>query len=364
MIQNGILYLHLAGNLQTDANHLCIFFDTSAGGQNPLRGDNDSGATLSHLGLNGGDGNWGGAGMRFDNAFAPGYCIALNATCSPGLSLTADFFNLPAGSGGSRTTLGSITSARGNGNLSGGTNPNGIRVAIDNSNTGGVTSSTTTDAGNVNRGVELAIPLAALGNPAGAVKICAIIADGNYDGLSNQVLGPLQPSATNYGHGSFRDFQNDPDAAGNQYFLASPPCTPVTIAPAGQPVAASACSSSTAQFTVTPSGDAPFAYQWRNNGSPISDGAAYSGTAIATLSVLPGHNGGSFDCVVTNCSGTSSVTSTAAMLQSLVPPATRRRRLRHARRLSAGSVATVHLSRRRRLARRSAGTPTRSAEHL
>src|SRR4030095_10684152 len=39
-IENGKLYLFLSGNLESNFNKMVLFFDTRAGGQNVMRGDN------------------------------------------------------------------------------------------------------------------------------------------------------------------------------------------------------------------------------------------------------------------------------------------------------------------------------------
>src|ERR1051326_595775 len=79
-IHNGTLYLLLAGNLESNGNRLVVFIDSVSGGQNTLSGTIDSGDTLAHLGTNGGNGNWGGAGLTFDAGFQADYAIAVNVT--------------------------------------------------------------------------------------------------------------------------------------------------------------------------------------------------------------------------------------------------------------------------------------------
>ena len=69
----------------------------------------------------------------------------------------------------------------------------------------------------------------------------------------------------------------------------------------------------TATFTVTASGSAPFAYQWRFNGSSLS--AATNGTLA--LSNVQSNQAGNYDVVVNNSAG--SVTSAVAVLTVYVP---------------------------------------------
>ncbi|PWU19216.1 MAG: hypothetical protein C5B50_07135 [Verrucomicrobia bacterium] len=62
----------------------------------------------------------------------------------------------------------------------------------------------------------------------------------------------------------------------------------------------------TARLFARVAGDTNLVYQWRLNGTNISDGAKFSGTSTATLSVSnvnTGDNGGSFTLVVTNLGG-------------------------------------------------------------
>jgi hypothetical protein len=63
------LYLFLAGNLESNFNKLEIFFDTVAGGQNRLRGDN-SGVDFGGLNRMGDDGS--GNGLTFDQGLRSG----------------------------------------------------------------------------------------------------------------------------------------------------------------------------------------------------------------------------------------------------------------------------------------------------
>jgi len=74
------------------------------------------------------------------------------------------------------------------------------------------------------------------------------------------------------------------------------------------------CVGTSASFSVTASGTAPLSYQWRRNGSNLSNGGNISGATTATLTINPVGAGdaASYDCVVTNSYG--SATSNAATL--------------------------------------------------
>ena len=94
-------------------------------------------------------------------------------------------------------------------------------------------------------------------------------------------------------------------------------CVPVTIT--SQPVNQTASSGNTATFSIALSGDAPFSYQWWRNGVLI-DGA--TNASYTTSPVAIGNNGFTYHCVVTNCSGSFSLTSVDAVLSvtSCIPP--------------------------------------------
>ena len=68
-----------------------------------------------------------------------------------------------------------------------------------------------------------------------------------------------------------------------------------------------------AAFTVTADGTGPLTYQWRRNGTPLTDGGPVSGaaTSILTFSSVAGSDAGNYDVVVT---GSGAVTSAPATL--------------------------------------------------
>jgi len=75
------------------------------------------------------------------------------------------------------------------------------------------------------------------------------------------------------------------------------------------------CTGVDAVFSVTASGQAPLAYQWRKNGSNLSNGGRISGadTPSLTVSAVVAGDAGSYDVVVTD-SFSQSITSAAAVL--------------------------------------------------
>jgi hypothetical protein len=185
-----MLYLFFAGNLESNFNKLEIFFDTVAGGQNRLRGDNSN---VDFNGLNRMGDDSSGNGLTFDAGFEADYWIGITGGGEP-YALYANWAQLLTSGGGPGYYLGT-TGAASNGTLSGGTNPFGIRVTINNSNTGGVEGGSGLASGNgalVTTGVELAIPFAAIGiTGAGVIKVSAFINGGGHDFVSNQVLGGI-----------------------------------------------------------------------------------------------------------------------------------------------------------------------------
>ncbi len=81
----------------------------------------------------------------------------------------------------------------------------GISIALNNTNRAGVTGSfpvavltpaQAADAAAVTTGIEIKIPLADIGNPAGTIRIAGFVTNGNYGTLSSQVIGGINGSAT------------------------------------------------------------------------------------------------------------------------------------------------------------------------
>jgi hypothetical protein len=130
-----------------------------------------------------------------------------------------------------------------NGTLFGATNPFGVQAAINNSNTNGVDGSscvTNTTTGSpcfgqpnaicavtVTNGIELAIPLAAIGNPTGQIAVCAFIGGGGYQYVANQFLGPINPNGTTNSYCGWPDYTtaaslNLSTLPGQHYFWVGP----------------------------------------------------------------------------------------------------------------------------------------------
>jgi hypothetical protein len=226
VIEGGNLKLFLAGNLETNFNKLEIFFDSVAGaGQNRLLGNN---ADVDFNGLNRlGDAGTGN-GLTFDSGFAPDFWVSLTGGGTP-TGIFANYATLPTGGAGTGGYLGQTT-PKSDGTLTGGgagTTLPAIQLTFDNSNIAGVTGATGTGGELVATGIELSIPLSALGNPTGPFAISALVNGGGHDFLSNQVLGPLASTQGNLGDPRNVDLNQ---FAGNQFFVVPAVPEPTALA--------------------------------------------------------------------------------------------------------------------------------------
>jgi len=210
LVSNGILYLTFAGNLESNFNKLEIFFDTTAGGQNRLRGDN---IDVDFNGLNRMGDDGAGNGLRFDAGFEADHFITVTGGDTGGgnFQLFSNYASLPTAGGGTGGFLGG--SVAGTGFLAGNF---GINIGLNNSNTAGVEGGTDAGSGEgVRTGVEIEIPLSLLSSPTGNFRISAFINGGGHDFLSNQVLGGAPAGTGNFGEPRNVDFSA---VAGDQFF--------------------------------------------------------------------------------------------------------------------------------------------------
>jgi hypothetical protein len=224
-ISDGTLYLFFSGNLtfwlqlEGGITHwlpLDLFIDSGAGGQHQLVATNptiDSDYDMTKM-----------TGLTFDSGFAPDYWLSFGGNSGYPLTyLHAYFAELPAGGGGSGAYLGQ-TQPGPPGVLSGGTNPNGIQVTLDDSNQLGDGSGCgAASSPSVSTGIEWAIPLAAIGNPTGCVRVCAFVSSRDHSSISNQVMGPIPPGACSLTPAAATDFSGVP---GDQFFSVCPGATP------------------------------------------------------------------------------------------------------------------------------------------
>lgn len=223
VIEGDSLELFITGNLTRAYNAelmnlwlpLQLFFDTRDGGQNTLGTANPSPDPYYDLNAM--------AGLTFDAGFAPDYWMACGAgPYDPPLRVF--YGELPTAGGGAGAYLGTSTPG-GNGVLSGGVNPFNVEAAIDDRNVGGVTAGCGAASGaGATTGIEFSIPLAALGNPTGCIRVCALVSGSGNSTILNQVLGPMPPGTCDPGAASGVDFGTIPGA---QFFTICPLSVPV-----------------------------------------------------------------------------------------------------------------------------------------
>jgi glycosidase len=189
VVSGGYLYLFIAGNLQANGNNINIFLaDGQAGGQHVL----EIGGSPGEAAMNG-------------STFSPGFNPNLMLTFTNTASLLAVDEAVLSASPGTESHLGTVVLSGGVGssqNVGG----SGIAVGFNNLNTGGVngnsgTAANQTYANIVTTGLELGIPLSALGNPTGSVEVLIDINGAEFAYLSNQFLPGLAVGTGNLGAG-------------------------------------------------------------------------------------------------------------------------------------------------------------------
>jgi glycosidase len=189
MVANGYLHLFIAGNLQANGNNINVFIsDGQPGGQHVL----EIGGSPGEAAMN---------GSTFSAGFSPNLMFSFTNSAT---ILSVDEAVL-SGSSGILSHLGKVTLSSGVGNTQnlGGS---GIEVGFNNGNTGGVngdsgTAADQSDADAVATGLELGIPLSALGNPSGSIEVLVDINGNQYVYLSNQFIPGLAVGTGNLGAG-------------------------------------------------------------------------------------------------------------------------------------------------------------------
>lgn len=208
-IEDGNLNLMLTGNLESNFNKFNVFIDSVAGGQNVIGPDTDNG------GVNPTNDGWAQAhnGYTFDTGFEPDFLLISRNGDFGGPRFDFDF-NSVGNDGTNESTL-DVFGGTFEGSATG-VGASGISVAFDNSNVAGVAGGTeaadATAAEAVTTGLEVSIPLSALGNPAAGstIDISVQLTNGDHNFLSNQFLGSLSAPQANLGSDGAGNF----DAAG------------------------------------------------------------------------------------------------------------------------------------------------------
>ncbi len=205
------LYLFVAGNLESNYNKLELFLDTCDGGQNVLRNDNPD---VDFNGLNR------LSGLRFDAGFAPDWYFTMSGGDQAGTyGLFANGAELLTAGGGTGGYMGT-SGAASDGTLTGGSWDRGVRVTIDNANTGGVGGGCAGETpGAVGTGIEIRVPLDSLAwTPGASLGVCVFVNGGSHDYLANQVLPGLPDGTCNLGDPHNVDFTA---LAGDQFAVVA-----------------------------------------------------------------------------------------------------------------------------------------------
>lgn len=182
------LRVGITGNVPTDGTALALFVQTNASGQNVINTSSLSPppAGLQLL-----------SGTTMDTGFSPDHLFYVNFFSG---AIYADHVFLTP-SGATKAYLGSGIVGSGVGTLGGGSNANGVLIAMDNTNTSGVSSSSVSGAASATKGFEARLPYAEVNVPAspGAragqvvrVAVTIVRTDGS---MGNQWL-PGCPSGT------------------------------------------------------------------------------------------------------------------------------------------------------------------------
>ena len=205
VIVGGNLYITVAGNLETTSftNKLEFFIDSRAGGQNKLVFQNPSSASVPGLArMSDADANVvdpNSDGLKFTPGFTADYYISVTTAGLP-RQLNVDYAELyvDAGNPGVAYDCGTAPASpclNADGTLSG-AEPGApaIKANIDNSNVvgvGGSGGSGGTDPSLVNTGIEICVPLSAIGNPSGSINVTVFVNGASHDFVSNQFLWGL-----------------------------------------------------------------------------------------------------------------------------------------------------------------------------
>ncbi len=215
-IENGKLYVFVSGNLEANFNHMMFFFDTRAGGQNQVRGDNpdvDFNALSAHY-----------AGMKFDTNFSPDYALWYAHDTG---NAYVNFSEMNATGGGFAAFVGQValSGGIGSGNLGGTGGVPAVGFGLNNNNTAGVVAGNgaadQSAAQAVTTGTEFSIDLTALGITSSFNMMIGVNSSG-HNFWSNQFLGGLTPPADNLGGAN--DSVGGTDFSlidGNQYFTVN-----------------------------------------------------------------------------------------------------------------------------------------------
>jgi glycosidase len=177
-VSGDSLFVNITGNLATDGTGLALLLDLAPGGQNVLDTSGFSPPPSGPEYL---------TGLRLDAGFEPDVMLFVNAYAG---AIYVDRYDLLTGGGVAKDYIGQGAVGSGNGFLSGGINPGGIQVALDNTNLTGVSDADVANATAATTGFEFYLPLSALGHTGGDPRLAAFILETSGN-VSNQWLPPL-----------------------------------------------------------------------------------------------------------------------------------------------------------------------------
>jgi hypothetical protein len=185
-ISGGNLYLFIAGNFQNNGNHLNLFIAGGAAGQSTL---NTSGGTLAAM--NG-------------SVFSPGFqaTFALDMNDYSGTLYTEEY-NLVANTGGYVGALAESSTGIAAGSDGGVSSLYLNNTHVSTMGGSGLALSGATSGASTTTGLELAIPLSAIGYTGGSIGVLADINGGGDSYLSNQLLAGLPVGSGNLGTATF-----------------------------------------------------------------------------------------------------------------------------------------------------------------
>ncbi len=186
-VAGGNLYLFLAGNFENNGNHLNVFIHGGAVGESVL---NTSGGSLGAMN-----------GSVFSPGFQATYAFDMNDYAG---TLYNEEYNLVGGSQVSGGYVGSL--AETSTGIAAGSFGGSALLYLNNNNAssmgvGGAALSGATSGANTTTGLEMVIPLSAIGYTGGNIMVLADINGGSDGYLANQFLPGLAVGTGNVGGG-------------------------------------------------------------------------------------------------------------------------------------------------------------------
>ena len=187
---NGVLYIGITGNLEGNGNSIHLYIDTGRSTSNTFNLTTGC-INCSVQGM---------SGVIFEHK--PDWAIGINRY-DDGQGNDNIYIDLHDLVNNQSTYIGAVSVGTGANQPQGGDNTANLRAAFDNANVDGVTSDPNNlgDPATATAGLEMAIPLSALGNPTGTLKILAVLTGGTWDQacgdgrlatyMSNQTLPAL-----------------------------------------------------------------------------------------------------------------------------------------------------------------------------